>query len=127
MTLAVVLKWLVALLVVFEAGWMVFDGVRALVVGDYVTPSSGPYAGQLGPWWKIAAAVGIDPRSTAMKVTFIVYGAVWLSVLVFFVAGARWAAWALLALAAGSLWYLVVGTVSSLIQIGLLLWLLTRQ
>jgi len=33
-----------------EAGWMLFDGSRALIVGDYVTAKSGPYAGQLGPW-----------------------------------------------------------------------------
>ena len=32
-----------------EAGWMVFDGTRALVVGDYVTPSSEEHAGEPGP------------------------------------------------------------------------------
>jgi hypothetical protein len=43
-----------------------YDGSRALIVGDYVTPKSGAYAGQLGPWAKLVAAVGIEPRSTVM-------------------------------------------------------------
>lgn len=61
---------MIAALALFEAGWMAFDGVRALATGDYVTPSSGPYAGQLGPWSQVVSAVGIPPRSTAMKAIF---------------------------------------------------------
>jgi hypothetical protein len=41
--------WIVAALAALNGGWMTFDGARALIVGDYVTPSSGEYAGQLGP------------------------------------------------------------------------------
>jgi hypothetical protein len=58
------LRWAVVVLAVLEAGWMVFDGARALVVGDYVTPSSGEYAGKLGPWAGLASALGVEPRST---------------------------------------------------------------
>lgn len=48
------LRWVVVGLVVFEAGYMVFDGSRALVVGDYITPRSGRTLGQLGPWtWNL--------------------------------------------------------------------------
>jgi hypothetical protein len=61
-----------------EGAWMTFDGTRALKVGDYVTPSSGAHAGQLGPWNYVVRAVGIPPRSTAMKVIFVVYGLSWL-------------------------------------------------
>ena len=34
----------------------------ALVKGDYVTPKSGPYAGQLGPWSNVVSAS--NPRAT---------------------------------------------------------------
>jgi hypothetical protein len=42
-------NWIIVLLVAFTAGWMLFDGTRALIVGDYVTPKTGKYAGRLGP------------------------------------------------------------------------------
>ncbi|MGH9904860.1 MAG: hypothetical protein ACRD8U_04645 [Pyrinomonadaceae bacterium] len=47
------MRWLrsiIIVLAVLQAGWMTFDGARALIVGDYVTATSGEYAGQLGPW-----------------------------------------------------------------------------
>jgi hypothetical protein len=66
--------WIVAALVILNGGWMAFDGARALVVGDYVTPKTGQYAGQLGPWAKLIQAIGIEPRSTLMKSIFFIYG-----------------------------------------------------
>lgn len=35
------MRWLITILVLLNAGWMVFDGMRALLVGDYLTPKSG--------------------------------------------------------------------------------------
>ncbi len=100
--------------VVMDAGYMVVDGARALVAGDYFTPSSGEHAGELGPWARLVSGLGIDPRSTGMKAFFVVYGLIWLAVAVAFALGsASWAWWAMLALATGSLWYLTVGTVLS--------------
>jgi len=115
------LRWLVVALAAAEAGWMVFDGMRALVVGDYVTPSSGPYAGRLGPWADLVAAIGIDPRGTLMKILFVGYGAVWLAVVALFAQRRRLAWIAMMIAAAGSLWYLVVGSVASAVVIALLL------
>jgi hypothetical protein len=100
---------------------MVYDGTRALVVGDYVTPTSGAYAGRLGPWADLVAAIGIDPRGLFMKIAFVAYGAVWLGVVVAFVLRRRLAWIAMMIAAIGSLWYLVIGTVTSLAVIGLLL------
>lgn len=104
----------VALLVVV-GGYMVFDGVRALTVGDYLTPSSGEYAGQLGPWSGLVDAVGIPPRSTPMKVAFVVFGAFHLGAAAHLarspVAGRRTA---LLAALSG-LWYLPFGTAADAI------------
>lgn len=108
-------------LALIVAGWFVFDGGRALVVGDYVTPSSGEHAGQLGLWAGVVAAVGIEPRSTTMKLIFVVYGVAWLSVIGAFLAGRSWAWTAMLAAAIGSLWYLPFGTLLGVVQVVLLL------
>jgi hypothetical protein len=64
-----------AFLALAPGSWMGFDGIRALTVGDYVTPRTGPYAGQLGPWRLVVGAVGLDPRGTPMKLGFVAFGA----------------------------------------------------
>lgn len=115
------LRWVVVVLAFMEAGWMTFDGLRALIVGDYVTPKSGEYAGQSGPWTKIVAALGIEPRSTLVKTIFVVYGATWLIVIACFALQRPWAWWGMLIASVASLWYLWVGTVTSAILIVLLL------
>lgn len=114
------LVWLTALVAAVEAGYMVFDGVHALTRGDYLTPTTGAHAGQLGPWSSLVAAVGIAPRSAVMKWLFVVYGVVWLAVIVTFLLGAGWAWWAMVAMAVASLWYLVPGTLISVVTLVLL-------
>lgn len=116
-----VLGWIVVASAVAVATWFAFDGARALLVGDYVTPGSGPYAGQLGPWAGLVQAVGIEPRSTLMKLVFLGYGVAWLAVIGAFVARRAWAWKAMLIAAIGSLWYLPFGTLLGLVQIALLL------
>ena len=106
---------------------MLFDGPRALAVGDYVTPSSGEYAGQLGPWHHVVSALGIDPRSTAMKCTFAIYGAAWLAVIAAFLRRRAWAHRAMAVAAIGSLWYAVVGTFTSVVVLALLVVLAKRE
>lgn len=113
--------WVVVVLAILEAGWLAFDGGRALVVGDYVTPSSGPYAGQLGPWATVVSAVGIDPRSTLMKAIHLGLGTTWLVVTTSFVLRMRLAWWGMLVCAVLGLWYLPFGTLLSLAQVVLLL------
>lgn len=105
---------------------MAFDGGRALLVGDYVTPSSGEHAGQLGPWAGLVESIGIEPTSTFMKVVFVAWGMATLTVAAFFAAGRAWAWKALLAVSVASLWYLFVGTLVNLAQIALLLLPRTR-
>jgi hypothetical protein len=118
-----IVRALVIGLALIEAGWMTFDGSRALVVGDYVTPRSGTHAGQLGPWHHVVTAVGIAPRSTLMKTIFVTYGVIWLVVVLGFMRKASWATAAMLVAAIGALWYLPVGTVCSILQIAGLIWL----
>jgi hypothetical protein len=105
--------------VLVEAGWLTFDGARALVAGDYVTRSSGPHAGELGPWSRVLGAVGIPPRATAVKIVFLTYGLVWLATATGFVRGASGLRPVLVALAAGMLWYVPVGTVLGLVQLAI--------
>ena len=114
-------EWMTVSCALVVALWFVTDGSVALISGDYVTPKSGEYAGQLGPWAKVVSGVGIDPRSTAMKLIFVVYGLIWLAAIVGFFLRADWSWWAMLAAATLSLWYLPFGTLLGVIQIALLL------
>jgi hypothetical protein len=117
---------LILLCTLVEAGWMALDGSRALIVGDFITPRSGPYAGQVGPWRHLVRRVGLDPRGTLMMGIFAVYGWGWLLVAVAFGLGAPWAWGAMLVAAAGALWFLPFGTLCSILQIVLLLTLRGR-
>ncbi len=115
------LAWAVVAVGVLAGGWLAFDGARALVTGDDVTPASGPHAGRLGPWASVVSAAGVDPRSTAMKVAHVTLGAAWLAAAVAFAVAAPWAWWGMLACAVATLWYLPFGTVLGLVEIVLLL------
>jgi hypothetical protein len=84
-------------------------------------PAGGAHVGRLGPWHVLASAVGIPPRSALMKGIFVAYGVAWLAVVGFYLAGAPWARGAMIAAAALSLWYLVVGTAVSVVVLVLLL------
>ena len=108
-------RWPVAVLAAVAAGWMVFDGARALGAGDYVT-----LGGELGPWARFVDAIGVPPRSTTMKILFVGYGLGWLAALGGYLRRAPWGRPAMAAAAACSLWYLVIGTFSSVIQLALL-------
>jgi hypothetical protein len=115
------LKWIVFALALFQGGWLAFDGSRALMVGDYVTPSTGPRAGQLGPWSRIITTMGFEPRSTSIKCLHVLLGIAWLVALAVFVLRPATGWWALLCCGVATLWYLPVGTVASVLVIGLLL------
>ena len=116
-----VARWAVIVLALLVPGWFAFDGARALAVGDYVTPKSGEHAGQLGPWSKVVSSIGIEPRSTGMKLIFLVLGVCGLAALVCFLLQLSWAWWAMLIMAILSLWYLPFGTLFSAIEIILLI------
>jgi hypothetical protein len=115
------LAWVVVALGLVQGGWLAFDGSRALIVGDYVTPSFGQYAGQLGPWAKLVSAIGIEPRSKLMKSVHLGLGALWIVMTIGFIWRMPWAWPGLLACAVLTLWYLPFGTLISVIEIILLL------
>ena len=113
--------WLSVLLIASTAGWMLFDGSRALILGDYVTPQTGEYAGQLGPWANLVHVIGIDPRSVWMKLIFITQGLATLVVVVSYILNKPWARTALLIAMLLGLWYLPFGTLINLLALILLL------
>ena len=115
-----ILKWTVILSAMLNFGYMTFDGFRAVTIGDYIRPKSGEYAGQLGPWSIVVKSLGINPESTLMKTLFIVWGLTGLYFTVFFGLDYDWAWKGLLIFNFLSLWYLVPGTLLSLVQIILL-------
>ena len=116
-----IIKWVVVLLAVMNFGYMAFDGGRALITGDYIRPKSGVYAGQLGPWTKIVTKAGIKPESTAMKFIFLIWGLTGLVITTGFILKMHWATNGLILINVLSLWYLIPGTISSALQIVLLL------
>ena len=124
----ITMQWkqgIICVLMILTSGWMLFDGSRALILGDYVTPASGEYAGQLGPWATIVESVGIDPRSTTMKLTFVLYGLAGLATAIGFIRNHSWGRKAVFAVTILGLWYLPVGTVTNLIAL-LLLFIIKR-
>lgn len=114
-------KLLITFLVVLSAGWMLFDGSRALIVGDYVTDPTGDYAGQLGPWANLLEGFGIEPRSTWMKSVFVLYGLMALGTLWCYWAGYSWAGSALMVVCFLGLWYLPFGTIANLVALFLMM------
>ena len=114
------MKWVIALLVFLTAGYMLFDGVHALTKGDYITPASGDYADQLGPWAGLVSSVGIDPHSTLMTTIFVAYGLSALAALAGFLTDQPWGRSALLIMSVLGLWYLPIGTATNIIVLILL-------
>lgn len=100
-------------------GWLCFDGLRALVTGVYTTPSSGPHAGQLGPWATVVVGLGLDPKSMGIKFLHIILGAFWIFAALREVTRRSTRAW-FISCALASLWYLPFGTVISLVVLGLI-------
>ncbi|ATC65481.1 hypothetical protein CMV30_16865 [Nibricoccus aquaticus] len=102
-------------------GWFVFDGTRALTVGDFLTAKTGPRSGQLGPWSLLVAKAGINPRGTLIKSVHLALGLLWLTGLVLFFLRPDLGRWVLLTSSVCSLWYLPLGTVLAIIEMALLL------
>jgi Bacteriocin-protection, YdeI or OmpD-Associated len=117
--------WLSLILIASSASWMVFDGTRAFVLGDYITPQTGDFAGQLGPWSNLVKAIGIEPRSLGMKLFFIAQGFATLIVVMYYVFNKSWARSGLLVATLLGLWYLPIGTLLNLTA--LILQLLPRR
>lgn len=107
------LKWIILGVSLLLGSWFAFDGVRALVLGNYITPRSGPYAGQLGPWSRVVKAVGLEPRSPFVKGVHVALGVGWLISTIVLAFWPEVGKWSILGCAVASLWYAPLGTVLS--------------
>lgn len=113
-------NWIIILLIALNAGWMLYDGIHALTIGDYIVADTGDYAGQLGPWSRLVKAIGLEPRSSTVKMIFVLYGIAALSVTIYYALGLSWSQPALFVVCVLGLWYLPVGTVANIISLMLL-------
>jgi hypothetical protein len=111
------IRWPVVGLAALSGGWMLVDGVRALITGDYARID-----GELGPWADLVEqTTSIDAQGTPMKIGFVAYGAAQLIAAAGYADRRRWGRPAVATAAAGSLWYLVLGTAAGLVQLVLLI------
>lgn len=117
--------WLSLMLIASVASWMVYDGTRALIIGTYVTPQTGEFAGQLGPWAFLIQTLGLDPHSVWIKLLFIAQGVATLTAIIRYVLEKPQAWTTLLVAMLLGLWYLPLGTLANLLA--LILLLLTRR
>jgi hypothetical protein len=117
--------WLSLFLIAGIAVWMIYDGAHALIVGDYITPQTGEYAGQLGPWANLVQAIGVDPRSVWMKLFFVLQGSGTLTIVLLYLLNKPHAWTGLLIAMILGMWYLPFGTLINLLA--LILLLLTRR
>ena len=113
--------WIGFALSLVRSLWMTFDGARAFALGDYVTPKTGAYAGQLGPWSRLVSAVGLDPRSALVKFLFVALGLAGLVACGAFALHAPWGRGAVLATAVATLWYAPLGTAVDVVVLAVLL------
>ena len=89
-------------------GYMLFDGMHALLLGSYYGPG-------IGPWGFLVSIAGIDPG--AMAAPFVIQGSLWLFFLAAGVYHRRWAWYGKLATAIATLWYIPFGTILSIAQV----------
>ena len=118
---SLIVTWIIVLSASINFGFMLFDGVRALTIGDYLRPKSGHHKGLLGPWSKLVRTIGIDPESILMKRIFVYWGSVGIIITFLFLMNIYWAWWVLLIYSFCSIWYLVPGTILSILQVLLLI------
>ena len=104
------LRWIFLACCLLGGGFMFVDGMRALAIGDYFTPSKGAYAGQLGPWANLVSAVGLPPRSLLMKIVFVIYGSATVLAATLYCLGLGRLRLAMIILLVSGLWYIPFGS-----------------
>lgn len=115
-----IIRAIIIIMSLLHAAYLVFDGMRAFIVGDYLRPSSGKYAGQLGPWTNVVEPIGLDPMSPVMKSIFVILGLFGLIATGAFAFG-RSNGWLLLVIfCIATLWNLMFGTMSAILVLLLL-------
>jgi hypothetical protein len=107
-----IIKVIVSLIAVLTGGWMIFDGIYVLTTGKYFGPE------KPGPWSDLVSVIGVNPFD--LGIPFIILGVLWLLFLVGLLLNQSWSWYGAVIVAVATLWYLPVGTVLSVLYIGLL-------
>lgn len=94
-------------------GWMLFDGIHVLRTGKYFGPP------EPGPWSRLVSQIELDPF--ALGPVFVCFGVIWLSSALAVYLELDWSWTLALVVAVATLWYLPIGTLISILVIGLLL------
>jgi hypothetical protein len=100
--------WTAAILGLWQCGYMVFDGLHELTTGRY-------FGSRLGPWATVVSTAGMDYRK--MSVPFLVLGSAWLIGSALLLARVPVSRITMLVLGLASLFYVIFGTLISLIVI----------
>jgi hypothetical protein len=104
--------YVAAALALVDGGYMIADAIHRFALGDFIR-----IGGELGPWAAVVSTVGIDPL--AMGPVFLAVGLVQITAAGLLLLHHRWGYVLILAMAVATLWYLVFGTLSSLVQIAM--------
>ncbi len=108
-----IMKWIIIALGIITGGFMLIDGIYVMLKGKYIGPP------EPGPWAKLFYKLQWDVFK--LGPLFIAFGAVWLVFVTGVFLQRSWA-WPLgLVISIGTLWYLPVGTLFSLVVLILLL------
>ena len=105
--------YIVVVLALLDGGFMIADSLERFLTGEFFL-----IGGQLGPWSTLVRDLGIDPLS--MAPVFLVIGAAYCVCALALLLRKGWGYYGVLFLAFGTLWYLLFGTISSVLQIILL-------
>ena len=105
-------KLITALVGSLAGGWMIFDGVHVMLRGKYFGPE------KPGPWSILFSRAGIDPFRLGPM--FVLFGVCWIVFLIALSRGQTWGLYGGAAVAIASLWYLPLGTILSVVYLGLL-------
>jgi hypothetical protein len=107
-----ILKLAIAAVALLAGGWMIFDGIHVIALGKYFGPD------RPGPWSIAFTRLGVNPFS--LGPLFIGLGVLWLVFAIAMLSGHGWGRTGAAIVAIASLWYFPLGTILSLIYLGLL-------
>ncbi len=98
----------IAILSFLIGGWLIFDGSRKLITGQY----TGEDGIGLGPWASLVTAIGVHPADLAFP--FVILGTVWMVNGVVLLIEGPWRYERAIATSLLTMFYLVPGTVVGL-------------
>ncbi len=101
----------IAVLGFFLGGWLVFDGSLKLATGLY----SGENTVGLGPWASVVSLLGVSPDQ--MAIPLVLLGILWLVNSALVIVGAQWRYERAILSGVLTLFYLIPGTIVSLVVI----------